>query len=534
MGFFNSLSGNWLVAAITVVNAVSMSWFGYDQGVFSGVLISSDFKYWFPETKQANISGITSSCFSLGAFCGAIFAFTLGDKLGRKKSIALGLVANAVGAILQIVAWHLPQMIIGRVINGFGMGLTSSTCPVYQAECSRPSVRGKLVVVQSVCNTAAFCLANWMNYGLYFSGGPLQWRFPLGFQLIFPVFVTIALMFVPESPRWLLLQDRHEEALEIIARLEGKGASIHDEAVTAEFLSIRTAIHHERKDRAPFTDVITFKDKQQNLRRLFLSMGTQFMQQFSGVNALGYYLPTLLQQSVGLDEQTARLMTGVNGTIYLGAALCCILIIDRFGRRKMMLYGATTMGACYLIASMCLRAAQAGEADKKQMGNVTTAMFFLYYFFYGTSFAKVPWVYNSEVNSLGWRTRGAAAATATNWMGGFIVTQFTKVGVDNLRWGFYLMFALFCWAYFPVVFFLYPETSRRTLEDMDELFMSYPGAIVFNKPELTQRRRPQAFKDAEQRRIADGAATEIGGAVLDKKDLENVKSAHMERETADV
>ena len=120
------------------------------------------------------------------------------------------------------------------------------------------------------------------------------------------------------------------------------------------------------------------------------------------------------------------------------SALTCLLIIDRFGRRKMMLYGSVTMGSCYLVASMCLKAAQSNPDQKALLGRVTTAMFFLYYWFYGTSFAKVPWVYNSEVNSLGWRTRGAAAATATNWMGGFIVTQFTKVGVDNLGWKFYL------------------------------------------------------------------------------------------------
>jgi hypothetical protein len=114
-----------------------------------------------------------------------------------------------------------------------------------------------------------------------------------------------------------------------------------------------------------------------------------------------------------------------------------------------MLYGSLTMGSCYLVSSMCLKAAEDEPSKKLVLGRVTTAMFFLYYFFYGTSFAKVPWVYNSEINSLGWRTRGAAAATATNWLGGFIVTQFTKIGVNNLRWKFYLskssVYAFCCW-----------------------------------------------------------------------------------------
>lgn len=240
-----------------------------------------------------------------------------GDKLGRKKTVWLGVICNTVGAILQILAFHFPQMIIGRVINGVGMGLSSATCPVYQAETSPPRIRGKLVVVGSVSNTFAFCLSNWMNYALYFQGSALQWRFPLAFQLIFPIAVSTALLFAPESPRWLLLKDRPEEALEVIARLHGKNVSIHDPEVAAQFLSIQQALVMERKDKVPLRDVMLCRDRTQNLRRLILSCGTQFMQQFSGVNALGYYLPTLLQQSVGLSEQKSRLMTGVNGTIYL-------------------------------------------------------------------------------------------------------------------------------------------------------------------------------------------------------------------------
>lgn len=248
----------------------------------------------------------------MGAFVGSMFALTLGDKLGRVRCITFGVICNTAGAILQISSWKFPQFIVGRVLNGYGMGtlevlhcgqsswladtnshvcctlgLTSSVTPVYQAECSNSRSRGKLVVIQSASNTAAFCLSNWINYGLYFTPGPMQWRFPLGFQLVFALIVFVTLLFVPESPRWLLLRDRHEEALEVIARLSGKNCGVHDETVVAQFLSIKTAIVEERQDRVPVKDLVLCRDKQQNFRRLLLACGTQFMQQFSGINALG-------------------------------------------------------------------------------------------------------------------------------------------------------------------------------------------------------------------------------------------------------
>ncbi|KXL46291.1 hypothetical protein M433DRAFT_65774 [Acidomyces richmondensis BFW] len=515
MAISKSLNGLPLLICITVVNSVSMAWFGYDQGVFSGVLISKDFIKHFPQTKNANISGITSSCFSLGAFCGCLFAFTFGDKLGRRKTVLAGVTCNVVGAVLQISSFQLPQMIIGRVINGFGMGVTSSVCPVYQAEVSPFKARGRLVALGSVCNTVAVCISTWMNYALHNGSGPFQWRFPLAFQLVFPILVLSCLPFSCESPRWLLLRDRHEEALVNLGRLRGLQDNLDDEELVYEFKSIFQTIQEERADRAEVSDVFRFNDRQQNLKRVILACGTQFMQQFSGVNALGYYLPTLLEKSVGVSSTQARLLTAANATIYLLAALICLVIIDYVGRRILMLYGAATIGSWYLIAAITLRQAGVHPEEKKTLGSVTTTMFFLYYFCYGTSWAKIPWVYNSEVNSLGWRSRGAAAATATNWMGSFIVTQFTKTGVEHLHWRFYLMFSIFCYSFFPISYCFYPETSKRTLEDMDQIF-ARGKTFVFTDQELVRRQRPQTFVDAELARTqqANVETTIKGGDVV--------------------
>ncbi|KAI1391660.1 putative sugar transporter [Hypoxylon trugodes] len=494
--------GGKLIAMITLVDALSSCWFGYCQGVFAGVLVSENFKLQFPETLDANVSGITSSCFFIGAFLGSIMAFIVGDKLGRRKTIALGLLFNLVGSTLQFASWYLPQMIIGRLVNGFGIGLTSTTTPVFLSECAKPHLRGKLVSIGASSNVSMFALANWISYALYSQDGPFQWRFPLAFQVSFFFMITPFLLLVPESPRWLLLAGKELDALDVLSRLAGKDVPIDDGQVTSEFRSIKVAIDLEREDRTPLMDVLCFRDKTHNFRRLILSCGTQFMQQFTGINALGFYLPTLLTQNVGFDQQMSRLIAAVNGTIYLVSAFGSLVFIDRFGRRKLMLSGAMLMGLCHLIASLCLRESEIDISKRKIMGNVTTAMFIVYHCIFGISWASVPWVYSAEVNSLGWRTRGAAAATATNWLGGFVVTQFTKVGIDNLNWGLYLIFAAICFCCYPVVLLFYPETSNRTLEDMDHMFIQNPSIFVLGKPDMTHKSRPLSCMDAEAERIA--------------------------------
>jgi MFS family permease len=171
------------------------------------------------------------------------------------------------------------------------IGVNTSVVPVYQSECAKAAVRGRLVILANISNTIAFCLANWMNYGIYFRGGAFQWRFPLAFQLVFAVIAVPIMMYLPESPRWLLLKDRSEEALEVLARLEGKNVRTDDPEVIKAHDSIIIAIQEERRDVVPVKDVFLFRDETQNLRRLLLSCGTQLMQQFSGVNALGQSYP---------------------------------------------------------------------------------------------------------------------------------------------------------------------------------------------------------------------------------------------------
>lgn len=208
-----------------------------------------------------------------------------------------------------------------------------------------------------------------------------------------------------------------DEAEKILADLEA--TTVDDPYVITESKEIQWAVEFERSHAVSWWDLLRGRTGQAGtctIRRLLLGAGTQAMQQLSGINVTSYYLPTVLINSVGLEEKLARLLAACNSVSYLAFSLIGIPNVEKWGRRKLMMYAAAGQGFCYLLITVLLRYNEKpGYTAKKEVASASVAFFFLYYVFFGIGWQGVPWLYPTEINSLSMRTKGAAIGTASNW-----------------------------------------------------------------------------------------------------------------------
>ena len=220
----------------------------------AGVNVTDDYLNIMGLTPTSTLLSTITAIYDIGSFLGAIAAFDLGERLGRKNTILLGSSIMVIGCILQVSAFSPAQMIVARIIAGIGNGLNTATAPVWQSETSKASMRGKLVVIEMICNIAGFSLSNWVNYGLAYVGGPIAWRFPIALQMIFLFVLFGTVPWLPESPRWLVSHGRIEEAEQIIADLEG--TTIDDPWVVTQSKEVQWAAEAEREHAVPFKDLL--------------------------------------------------------------------------------------------------------------------------------------------------------------------------------------------------------------------------------------------------------------------------------------
>jgi sugar porter (SP) family MFS transporter len=454
---FFGVKGGWLVFWITVACGTDMLMFGYDQAVFSGVIVSPDFLDRMNLRGNTTMISTVSAIYAIGCFVGSLIAFTIGERLGRKTSIYIGTTVMSVGVILMTAAYGMPQLFAGRVILGVGNGINTATAPIWQTETSPAKWRGKLVMLEMWLNIAGFTLVNWINFGVSYVGGGFQWRFPLALQFIFIFIIYATVWWLPESPRWLVQHERQEEAHLVLSCLENK--DIEDPIVLAQLKEIQFTVQYERDHSIRWRDLLRASQTEgtKPLRRLILGAGTQFIQQFEGINIMSYYLPSVLIEEVGLTEHTAQLVTGINAITYLVFSSAAIPLVERWGRRSLFLISTAGQGLAFLVITILLKYASDGS---KGSALASIPFFFIYYIAFGLGALGIPWLYPTEINSIAMRTKGAATATATNWITNYAIVQMTPPGIKNLGWKFWIVFTVFNAAFMPVLYFFYPETGK--------------------------------------------------------------------------
>ncbi|KAI8725726.1 MFS domain-containing protein [Fusarium sp. LHS14.1] len=494
------LEGATLNWAIGIIASCGFLMFGYDQGVLSALLTLDDFQKnlvlmtprddsnplcWldYPENNQPdpnqctgdpNTQAAAVAVYQIGCFLGAVLILFYGERWGRKSSTFWGSLIMIIGTIMQASAHEYGLFSAGRIVGGIGNGMATSTIPTWQSECARPHQRGFLITLSGALISCGIMISYWVDYGFYFLSGSVRWRFPISFQSFFTIIVMIGLLYLPDSPRWLAMQGRVDEAREVTARLLGK--PVNDPEVVTEIKAIQEALEvQSRGGGFRYKELLT-NGPSQNFRRTMLGVAAQFFQQICGINLVTYYATFLFENSLGFGPEMSRLLAALNGTEYFLASLVALPLIERTGRRKLMLFGAFGMMASMAVLAGTVSTGTAGDNGAPQLetryGVIATVFLFVFNSFFAIGWLGMTWLYPAEITNLRIRIQANALSTCSNWLSNFLIVMITPPAFANLGYRTYAMFAVFNAAIIPCVWLFFPEPKGRSLEELDVIFAS--------------------------------------------------------------
>ncbi|RCI11979.1 hypothetical protein L249_4586 [Ophiocordyceps polyrhachis-furcata BCC 54312] len=478
-GYLLGLRGKGLNWAIGAVAGCDFLLFGYDQGVMGGILTLPVFLDQFPDindkdptiahdhalqSRRSTYQGIAVASYNLGCFVGAVITVFVGNPLGRRRVIFFGTALMVLGAALQASASSLTHFIIGRVITGLGNGANTSTVPMWQSETCAAHKRGKFVMIEGALITGGIMISYWVDLGLSFVPGSAAWRFPLAFQVVFCIFILALVFSLPESPRWLVLKGRDDEARRTIAAVAD--VDEQDKYVENELLAIKTTV--EEMSKGTYADLFA-RDRNRTLHRTLIAYVNQMFQQVSGINLITYYAAKIYSD-LGMSPFLSRLLAALNGTEYFIASWPAVFLVERVGRRKLMLFGAAGQAA-----TMAILAGVNSRPNDKACQVAGIVFLFVFNTFFAVGWLGMTWLYPAEITPLRTRAPANALSTSSNWIFNFLVVMITPIAFQNIQYKTYIVFAVINAFMVPSVYFFFPETAYRSLEEMDIIFQKVSG-----------------------------------------------------------
>ncbi len=430
---------------ISLVTALGGLLFGFDISVISGTIPFLQEVFQLNETMK----GWVVSSALIGCILGASYTGRLGDKFGRKKVLLVTSILFAVSAIGSGVANSVPTFVFYRILGGLAVGGASVLAPMYIAEVSPAHLRGRMVSLNQLTIVIGISLAYYSNYFLL-QIGENAWRWMFAAEAFPSALFFFALFIVPESPRWLVARNREKEASNVLTKVAGT------DFAHFELKEIKDSLSGNEK-RGTLKDV--FKKKYSFI--LFLGIFLAVFQQWSGINVIFFYAPDIFAKA-NLGVDAALFQTTLIGLMNIAFTVLAMQVIDKIGRKLLMLIGAAGMAICYIVIGMLFSAGRTDDWLLLTFIIITPA-------FFAFGLGPTVWVVLSEIFPN--KIRGAAMSVATFslWIACYLLTLTFPIFVEWFSSAItFWLYAVICVVGFVVILKYLPETKGISLEQLEK------------------------------------------------------------------
>ena len=451
------------VIFMAVVAAIGGILFGYDTAVISGTTAIVKAQFGLSDAGEGWYVG----CALIGSICGVLVAGSLSDYLGRKLTMLISAALFSISAIGCAVCGNFDSLVAYRIIGGVGIGIVSIVSPIYISEVSPAKIRGTLVSLYQLAVTVGFLLAYLMNWVIDANGslsvaGDLwtniwnseMWRGMLGSETLPALLFFCIIFFIPESPKWLIVKGKLDKASNVLAKIYASDAEVKEEIATTQ-----TSLKGETK--GAWRDLL----KPGILLAVIAGSAIAILGQFMGVNAVLYYGPKIFADA-GFDNP--MFSTVLVGVVNCVTTILAVFIIDKVGRKQLIYWGVSGMILCLVAIGVYFAWGAA-----LGLGNGFMLTFFLAYVFCcAISISAIVFVLLSEMYPNSVRGRAMSIAGFALWIGTYLIGQLTPVLLGWSQAGTFFIFAVMCVPYMLIMWKVIPETTGKTLEEIESYWVN--------------------------------------------------------------